>query len=96
MIIVNLDILDDFMEKHPQARNPIKRWIKIAQESNWNNFADIKESFNAADYTSGVYIFDIKGNSYRLLAEVFFAKKTVYVIDIMTHAEYSRIRFFRR
>ena len=39
----------------------------------------------------GRYVFDIKGNHYRLVAQVLFSLKTVDIRRIMTHADYSKL-----
>ena len=36
-------------------------------------------------------MFDIKGNHYRLVAQVLFSLKTVDIRRILTHADYSKL-----
>jgi mRNA-degrading endonuclease HigB of HigAB toxin-antitoxin module len=37
------------------------------------------------------YIFDIKGNQYRLIALIIFKVRTVFILFIGTHKEYDKI-----
>jgi mRNA interferase HigB len=37
-----------------------------------------------------VVVFNIGGNAYRLVAAIHYNKQVVYVLRIMTHAEYDR------
>ena len=58
----------------------------------WNSHHDVLADFSSADFIGkGRYIFDIKGNHYRLVAKVLFALQTVDFRRIMTHAEYSKL-----
>jgi mRNA interferase HigB len=93
MFILNSTILDEFGLRYPQSRSPVKHWIQVVDSAKWKNLADIRNDFNSADYVNGVYIFNIKGNSYRLIADVIFVSQTVFVIDMLTHPKYSRIKF---
>ena len=58
----------------------------------WNCFADIKQMFNSADSVGNQrYVFNIRGNNYRLIVVVKFTIKTVLIRFIGTHAEYDLI-----
>lgn len=37
------------------------------------------------------YVFNIKGNSFRLVAMIFFDKRTVYIRYLGTHSDYDKI-----
>jgi mRNA interferase HigB len=37
-----------------------------------------------------VVVFDIKGNYYRLIAAIHYNTKLVYVLEVMTHAQYDK------
>ena len=46
----------------------------------------------ATDYIAdNRYVFNIKGNHYRLIAMIFFPTKQVYIRGIYTHAQYSKL-----
>ena len=56
-------------------------------------FADIKQTFNTVDYVGNDrYVFDIKGNTYRIVAIVLFINKKVYMRFVGTHEEYDKIK----
>ncbi|MCB0517743.1 MAG: type II toxin-antitoxin system HigB family toxin [Saprospiraceae bacterium] len=51
----------------------------------------MKLRFNSVDYVGNDrYVFNIRGNNYRLFAMIFFNKRTVFVRFIGTHAEYDK------
>ena len=37
------------------------------------------------------YVFDIKGNQYRLIALIVFRKRTLFILFVGTHQEYDKI-----
>ncbi len=84
--------LKDYASKHPEALTAIQDWIKKVKNAEWTNLADIKRTFNSVDYVGNQrYVFNIKGNDYRLVVVIQFRPKFVYIRFIGTHAEYDRI-----
>jgi mRNA interferase HigB len=84
-----------FGEKWPAASAPLRDWYTITLRATWRNFADVRATFGQTDQTkvrSGqtVYVFDIGGNKFRLVAFVSYAKGKVYVLKVMTHKEYDK------
>ena len=84
--------LKDYAVLHPEARSAIQDWIKKVKRARWINLADIKQTFNSVDYVGNQhYVFNIKGNDYRLVVVIQFRPEFVYIRFIGTHAEYDRI-----
>ena len=93
MRVISFSMIRDFIAKHADADVPLRDWYKRVCKANWNNFADIKQTFNTADYVGNDrYVFDIKGNNYRIVAIVIFINKKVYMRFVGTHEEYDRIK----
>ena len=65
-------------------------WYRVAKRATWSSFADVKRSFNAADFVAPHVVFDIGGNKYRLIAEMNFTRRVLFIRRIMTHKEYSK------
>ena len=79
-------------ENHPDIRTALQEWSSIVKRSKWSCFADIKRTFNNVDSIGNQhYVFNIKGNNYRLIAIIKFTIKFVYIRFIGTHAEYDKI-----
>ena len=58
----------------------------------WTCYADVKKTFNSVDNVGNQhYVFNIKGNNYRLVVVIKFTVKFVYVRFIGTHKEYDKI-----
>lgn len=92
MVIISKAHLLKFIQLHPGAAEPLNRWYELTVKADWKGFSDVKEVFNAVDAVGNDrYVFNIKGNHYRLVAMIFFDKRTMYIRFIGTHSEYNKI-----
>ncbi len=92
MVIISKTILVEFGTKHPDSIEALNKWYDVSKQANWNNISDIKKYFNTVDYVGNDrYVFNIKGNKYRLVAMIFFDIRTVFIRFIGTHNEYDKI-----
>jgi mRNA interferase HigB len=92
MEILNKRIIDDFVSNHAGSAGAVNRWLEQMETSVFFNHNELKRNFPSADYVGkSRYVFNIKGNDYRLVAVVFFAAGQVTVCFIGTHAEYDKI-----
>jgi mRNA interferase HigB len=88
--VVSHKAIRSFCEEHPHARNAMDYWYRVAKRAIWTNFADLRQSFNMADFVAPHVVFDIGGNKYRIIAEMNFTRKLIFIRRIMTHKEYER------
>jgi len=92
VVILIKKTLLTFSEKHPSSAGPLNYWYNIAKAADWNKLADIKKVFNTVDYVGNDrYVFNIKGNDFRLVAMIFFDKRTLFIRFVGTHDEYDKI-----
>jgi len=92
MVIISKTILNEFALKHVDVADALNRWYKIVKQADWSKMADLKQTFPSVDYVGNDrFVFNIKGNSYRLVTMIFFDIRTVYVRFIGTHADYDKI-----
>lgn len=93
MRIFTEQALKEYAEKNPSSRVAIQEWVTKVKRSQWTCFADVKSTFNSADNVGNQhYVFNLKGNDYRLIVVIKFTIKFVYVRFIGTHAEYDKIK----
>ena len=93
MRIFTEQTLKEYIGNHPDARVALQEWASIVKRSEWTCFADIKNTFNSVDAVgSQRYVFNIKGNDYRLIVLIQFTPKTVYIRFVGTHKEYDAIK----
>ena len=92
MRIIAVSTLKDYWEKHPETRLPLTEWYLKVGRAQWESFADMKQDFGSVDYVGNQhYVFNIKGNNYRLIVAVKFTPKLVYIRFVGTHEEYDKI-----
>ncbi|GAA0545181.1 type II toxin-antitoxin system HigB family toxin [Chitinophaga japonensis] len=92
MVIIARKVINEFANMHPDSIDPLWNWYRITFQADWRNFAEVKASFNHVDYVgNNLYIFNIRGNDYRLIARIIFKVRTVYIRFIGTHAQYDKV-----
>src|SRR5438128_2352626 len=92
MHVVSYKAIRIFCQEYPRAYNALDWWYRVAKRAAWDNFAEVKQSFSTADYIAPFVVFDIGGNKYRLIAEINFARRVLFIRRIMTHKEYDKRR----
>lgn len=92
MNVVTKRILQAFWTKRPNAKGPLIAWHDHAKAAQWRTPQDIKNDFRSADFVGdNRVIFDIGGNSYRLVVRVSYTFKQILVKFVGTHADYDKI-----
>ena len=92
MRVIARKTLKDFWTKHADAEQPLKAWFHEAKIADWKSFASIKARYRSADLLPGNrVVFNIKGNTYRLIVHIHFNTRIVFIRFIGTHAAYDRI-----
>ena len=82
-----------FYTEHADAKTALEEWYEKATEAEWENFAEVRQTFNSADLVgNNRIVFNIRGNQYRLVVLVLFRIKMVYIRFIGTHKDYDRIK----
>lgn len=90
MRIISFAAIRDYALKHADAEMSLREWYKKTEKANWSCLADIKQTFNRTDYVGNDrFVFNIKGNDYRLVALILFSAKKVFIRWIGTHAAYD-------
>ena len=84
--------LREYWEKHPETEQYLKTWFDTAMCSNWRTPADVKQTYATASILKdGRIVFNIRGNSYRLVTKFHFEKQWIFIRFIGTHKEYDKI-----
>ena len=92
MIIIKLQLLNQFAIKHASTRKSLATWVKITEMAIWNKKQDVLVSFpNAKIIENNRARFEIVHNKYRLIAEIYYGQNRVDVRFIGTHSEYDKI-----
>ena len=92
MSVLARSTLRSFWARHRTAEQPLRAWYHEARKAGWRRFGDIKAQYRHADVVAGDrVIFNIGGNTYRLVVAVDYARQTLFIRFIGTHAEYDKI-----
>lgn len=98
MRIIARRTLQDFVARRaghkdqPALKAALDAWFAEVGKADWANMADVKRLFATASViSSDRIVFNIKGNSYRLVVAVDFEKSIIFIKWIGTHADYDRI-----
>ena len=92
MHIVSIKTLREFWESHPDAEQPLRAWYTLARRAQWRSPTDIKAEYASASVVGGNrVVFNIKGNTYRLIVIAEYRKGRLFIRFVGTHSEYDRI-----
>ena len=94
MRIVSHKKLKDFFETKgfENSRVALERWYDITERAEWRNLSDIKSDFHSVDYVGNQhYVFNIRGNNYRLVVVIKFVMGYVFIRWVGPHDEYDKL-----
>lgn len=83
MHIITRKTIAEYGVHNAQAREELNPWYNIIKLAQWNDFNALRADMPATDYIGHErFVFNIKGNYYRLIAMIFFATKRVCIRGI--------------
>lgn len=92
MRIIAHRTLKNYYLGHADAETGLERWYMRAKNAEWHSLADIKKDYPSVDYVGNQrYVFNISGNSYRLVVIIQLTPGTILIRWVGTHAEYDKI-----
>ncbi len=92
MRVISKKKLREFWEHHSDSRESLEAWYREAEDATWASPQAIKDRYrHASVLPDNRVVFNIKGNSYRLVVKVLYDFQTVYIRFVGTHAEYDKI-----
>jgi mRNA interferase HigB len=84
--------LRQFWEKYPETEQYLKTWYETAMNADWKSPNDVKTTYaNVSVLKNQRLVFNIKGNSYRLIAKFNFEKQWIFIRFLGTHHEFDKI-----
>ena len=76
----------------PQAKQALLAWYEEAEAAQWNNPNELKVQYrNASILTDKRVVFNIHGNTYRLIVDIEYRLKIVFIVWFGTHKQYDSI-----
>jgi len=90
--ILSKSILREYWETYPETEQYLKTWYDTVMNADWKNPNDVKQTYaNASILKDNRIVFNIKGNSYRLVAKFNFEKHWIFIRFVGTHTAYDKI-----
>jgi len=69
---------------------PLDAWYRIAKRAEWRSLENVREVFPSADGVGKYTVFNIKGNTFRLIVEINYKTGRIYIRHVLTHAAYDK------
>jgi mRNA interferase HigB len=92
MRIIKKKTLVEYYSLHADAKADLEAWHGIARASYWKTPNDVKATFAKASIIGGNrVVFNICGNSFRLVVKIEYKTGCIYIRFIGTHKEYDKI-----
>jgi mRNA interferase HigB len=73
------------------SEGPSRAWHTHVSHKSvaWQSWADVKAEFGSASLVGNCVVFNIGGNKYRLITRILYPSQKVFILKVMTHAEYD-------
>jgi mRNA interferase HigB len=92
MHVISRKQLREFAARHPDAESSLRAWFHEARHAHWDTTADIKQQYGSASFLKdNRVVFNICGNTYRLVVKINYRAEIVYIRFVGTHADYDNI-----
>ena len=92
MRVISRRALREFWRKHPDAERPLQVWYANVKRADWKTPSDVKSTYrNVSIVENNRVVFNIKGNTYRLVAAIDYQYGIVYIRFVGTHQTYDKI-----
>jgi len=92
MHVISRKALRDFWQRAPDAEQALKAWFHEVRTETWRNSAELKAKYGAASVINAErVVFNIRGNTYRLVVRINYRSSTVFIRFVGTHGEYDKI-----
>lgn len=95
MRIVKEQFLRDAAEQYPKAAKYLAAWVRTVRAAAWRSLVDVRGTYPGADMVlvgsrKPVIVFNVCGNTYRLIVAMHFDCQVVYTLRFLTHAQYGK------
>lgn len=90
MHIISRKNLLRFSQVHADAFTSLDDWYRNAKGASWRYLDEVRQVYPNADTVGNFTVFNIKGNTYRLIVSIDYEGQIIYVKYVLTHAEYDK------
>lgn len=95
MRVVKESFLKQKAIQFPKAAKYLATWVGVVRAANWRNIPGMRRTYPSADMVNlpgggHVFVFNVCGNSYRLIVAIHFNRQIVFTLRFLTYAESSK------
>lgn len=90
MHVISRKKLLEAASAHSDLSEPLDAWYRIAKKAKWKNLIEVRRAFSSADAVGKFTVFNIKGNAYRLITEIYYKSQVILIRSVLTHADYDK------
>lgn len=92
MRIIAIKSLKGYWEEFPAAKQALLAWHEEVDSVIWNNPNELKAQYrNASVITDKRVVFNIHGNAFRLIVDIEYRLKIVFIVWFGPHVQYDKI-----
>lgn len=92
MRVIAVKTLKGYIKTFPQAIQAILAWHEEAEKAEWNSPNELKNQYHQSSIISEKrVVFNINGNAYRLVVDIEYRLKIVFIVWFGTHFQYRKM-----
>lgn len=92
MRVIAVKTIKNFWGKYPEAKQALLAWYEEAESSEWENPNILKSHYKSASILNKKrVVFNIHGNDFRLIVDIEYRLKIVFIVWFGTHKQYDKI-----
>lgn len=88
--IISRRTLREYWVTHADSEEALKTWFAVAKKAKWRNLVEVQQNYARAESVGHLSVFNIKGNTYRLIVKIEYRLQIIFIKCVLTHAEYDR------
>jgi mRNA interferase HigB len=93
--VISRKKLKEAVLRQSELEPALDAWFRIAKKAQWQSLADVRKTFSSADLVEKWTVFNVKGNKYRLITEINYRFRRIYIRHALTHAQYDQEKWKR-
>lgn len=92
MRVIAVSTIRTSCKEFPKAEQALLSWFEEAENANWKSPNELKQQYlNASILSDKRVVFNIHGNSFRLIVDIEYRLKILFVVWFGTHQQYDLI-----
>ena len=90
--MIAANTLKKYLKKFPGCRQSLLSWYEEMEDGHWGSPSELKVQYRSASILSDKrVVFNINGNRFRLIVDMEYRHKLVFIIWFGSHQQYDQI-----